>query len=73
MPKLKERVISIELANAIRETVRAMKLNVPKGRLGFRCPKCLAPVKAHRGKKRQAHFEHLRRSACEFSHRKRRA
>jgi len=47
MPKINECLIDVDLANAIREVADALKLKVPAGKLGFRCPnaKCRQPVK----------------------------
>ncbi len=72
MAKINECIISVDLANAIREVTRALGLNVPKGKLGFLCPnpKCRQPVKPMRSRGNpSAHFEHLKRNAnCELSH-----
>ena len=45
---MKEALIDISLANALRAVVDAMELRVPEGNLGFRCPECRQPVKPHK-------------------------
>jgi len=70
MPRLIECLISIDLANALRALLNAMKLKVPEGNIKFRCPKCRKPVRAHRSRGgKAAHFEHLKKnSKCPHSH-----
>jgi len=70
MPKMTDCLISVELANALKAVVKAMKLKVPEGDIRFRCPECRKPVKAHRSRGRNAaHFEHLdKNSTCSLSH-----
>jgi hypothetical protein len=71
MPKITECVITVELANAIRSVALALKVKVPKGKLGFRCPECRQPVKPmiSADGKQSAHFEHLQRnSGCGLSY-----
>jgi hypothetical protein len=60
MPRLTECLVSIDLANALRDLADSMKIDVPRGDLGMRCPKCHKPVKPHRGD--SPHFEHLARN-----------
>jgi hypothetical protein len=65
MPKINECLIDVDLANAIREVADALKLKVPAGKLGFRCPnpKCRRPVKPMvAGGKQRPHFEYLKRN-----------
>jgi competence CoiA-like predicted nuclease len=61
MAKLKECLIRVEQASAIRRVVTELGLKMPKGKLAFRCPKCKRPVRPHvgYGKKPAPHFEHL--------------
>ncbi len=64
MPRLDECVISIDLALALRATVDAMRLDVPRGDIQFRCPECNYPVKPHKEGEGPdgidgPHFEHL--------------
>jgi hypothetical protein len=72
MPKINECLIDVDLANAIREVADALKLKIPAGKLGFRCPnpKCRKPVKPMvAGGKQGPHFEHLKRNPkCDLSH-----
>lgn len=64
MPRLEECLINVDLALALRDTVRSMRLNPPRGNLQFRCPECNHPVKPHgEGAGPDGidgpHFEHL--------------
>jgi hypothetical protein len=70
MPRAQECLITIDLANALRDLASAMRLDVPGGELGFRCKQCGEPVKPHKASAKQAaHFEHLQRNpACRLSH-----
>lgn len=56
---MKDCLIDIKLGNAMREIADAMKLNVPLGKLGFRCPECHEPVKPFKDGVQGPHFEHL--------------
>ncbi len=69
MPKMEECLINVDLANALRAVVEAMRLRVPGGDISFRCPECRCPVKPHdAGATTAAHFEHLERNkACSLS------
>jgi hypothetical protein len=69
MPRARQCLIDIELANTLRALVDAMGLAVPRGDLGFRCVQCGMPVKPHAGSSRHdAHFEHLKRNPrCSLS------
>jgi hypothetical protein len=64
-PTVTECLIDIDLAIAIRELTKALRLKRPKGNLQFRCPECGYPVKPHEegedaaGSKDVPHFEHL--------------
>lgn len=62
MPPMKECLIDIGLANAVRGVVRAVNLNVPEGDLGFLCPKCRKPVKPFVEGVQGPHFEHIERN-----------
>ena len=70
MPRARECLITVELANTLRALVDAMGLEVAEGDLGFRCKECGEAVKPNKGSPTQrAHFEHLRRNpACPLSH-----
>lgn len=72
MSKINECLIDIDLANAIREVADALKLKVPAGKLGFRCPnpKCRQAVKPMiAGGKQGPHFEHLKQNPkCDLSY-----
>jgi hypothetical protein len=69
MAKITECVIDVDLANAIRKMADALKLKVPDGKLGFRCPECGQSVKSMVSGKTVAHFEHLKRNKdCKLSH-----
>jgi len=69
MVKMKECVIGVGLANAIREVADALGLKVPKGKLGFRCTECSQPVKPMISGGTAAHFEHLKRNPkCSLAH-----
>jgi hypothetical protein len=71
-PKMKDCLIGVDLAKAIRKVAGSLKLKVPDGKLGFRCTECNRPVKPAVGKKQPPHFEHLDRNAkCSLSHVKR--
>jgi competence CoiA-like predicted nuclease len=59
---MKECLISVDLANAIRSLVDVMKLKVPEGDLGFTCKECGKPVKPFQGGMQGPHFEHLERN-----------
>lgn len=59
---MKEALIDISLANALRAVVDAMELRVPEGNLGFRCPECRQPVKPHKDGMQGPHYEHLDRN-----------
>jgi len=69
MPKMKECLISINLANKLNQLVCAMKLKIAKRDIGLRCPRCHKPVRPHQaGGRPGAHFEHLKRNAkCPLS------
>ncbi len=76
MVKITECVIGVDLASAIRSVARSLRLKVPDGKLGFRCPECRKPVKPaySAGGKLGNHFEHLKRNRnCSLSHGGRRA
>ncbi len=60
---MKDAIIGISLANALRSAVDAMNLRVPEGDLGFLCPKCRQPVKPHKDGMQGPHFEHLQRNS----------
>jgi len=65
---MKDAVIDISLANALRAVVDAMELKVPEGYLGLRCPECRQPVKPHKDGMQGPHFEHLSRNKdCSLS------
>jgi hypothetical protein len=64
MPNLTECLIDVDVAIALREIARAMKLKIPNGNLQFRCPECNYPVKPQREGKGPdgidaPHFEHI--------------
>jgi len=56
---MKECLISIDLANALRSVVDAMGLKAPEGDLGFFCSECHKRVKPHKAGIQGPHFEHL--------------
>jgi hypothetical protein len=65
---MKDCLISIDLANAIRSLVDATNLKVPEGDLGFTCKECGKPVKPHKHGMQGPHFEHLERNPdCSLS------
>ena len=71
---MKDCLITIQVANALRILIDSMDLDVPKGALGFRCPQCRAPVKPHQGGMQGPHFEHLKKNpGCPLSQKKSRA
>jgi hypothetical protein len=65
---MKEALIGIELANAVRAVVNAASLKVPDGDIGLTCPECHQPVKPFKDGMQGLHFEHLARNpACSKS------
>jgi|HubBroStandDraft_6_1064221.scaffolds.fasta_scaffold794523_2 competence CoiA-like predicted nuclease len=64
MANLKECLIPVELASAIRRVVTETGSKIPKGRPTFRCPECRKPVRPHvsSGGKLEAHFEHVKKN-----------
>lgn len=65
MPKMTEALISISAATALRDLARAMKVKIPRGDMGLRCPnpQCRRAVRAEKaGRGQGAHFEHIRRN-----------
>jgi hypothetical protein len=56
---MKEAIIGIPLANALRSIVDTMNLRAPEGDLGFLCPECRKPVKPFNDGLHGPHFEHL--------------
>lgn len=65
---MKDAIIGIDLANALRATVDAMNLKVPEGDLGLVCPECRRPVKPHKDGMQGPHFEHMERNPqCSLS------
>jgi hypothetical protein len=65
---MKECVIGIDLALALKRIAKAMKLKAPLGKYGFACPMCGEPVKAFADGMQGPHFEHLDRNMdCELS------
>lgn len=60
---MKDAIVGITLANALRAAVDAMNLKVPEGDLGFVCPECRQPVKSHKDGMQGPHFEHLQRNS----------
>ena len=65
MPKMTEALINIRTATVLRDLARAMRVKVPRGNMGFRCPnpKCHQPVRAEKkGGTHGAHFEHLKKN-----------
>lgn len=74
MVKNTECLIGIKLANALNQFVYAMKLQISKRNIGFRCPECKKPVNPHLGKRIAAHFEHFKKNPkCSLSRREVRA
>ena len=65
---MKDAIIGITLANALRSTIDAMNLKVPDGDLGLLCPECRRPVKPFKDGMQGPHFEHMQRNpACSLS------
>ena len=65
---MKECLIKIELANAVRGLINAVNLKVPEGDLGFLCPECRRPVKPFTDGMQGPHFEHVERNPnCSLS------
>ena len=59
---MKDSIVGISLANALRSVADSMNLKVPGGDLGFLCPECRKPVKPHKDGMQGPHFEHLKRN-----------
>lgn len=57
MATIPECLISVDVARALRDFVRALHLDIPEGRLGFQCPACKKPVQPV-----GSHFEHLEKN-----------
>jgi hypothetical protein len=65
---MKNALVTVELANALRGLVDAAGLKAPYGDLGFMCPECKKPVKPHSDGMQGPHFEHLDRNKnCSLS------
>lgn len=65
---MKECLIDIELALAIKRLANAMNLRGPLGQYGFSCRECRKPLKAHADGMQGPHFEHLdRNDECSLS------
>lgn len=59
-------LISVEMANGIRAVALSLGMKVPRGRRGFRCPKCnkaVRPAISAEGKL-AGHFEHYPGARC---------
>jgi competence CoiA-like predicted nuclease len=69
MARLTECVINIDLANALRNVIKEMRLHPPNGDIGFYCPGCHGAVKPMvvGSNDQAAHFEHIQLNMkCEF-------
>jgi hypothetical protein len=65
---MKECLIDINLALAIKQLANAMDLKGPRGHYGFSCPECRKPVKPFTDGMQGPHFEHLdRNNECSLS------
>ena len=65
---MKDALVSVGLANALRNLIDSTGVKVPFGYLGFRCPECNKPVKPHSDGMQGPHFEHLKRNkSCSLS------
>jgi hypothetical protein len=63
-------LISVHLANALRDVIQAMRLHFPEGATAFLCPACRKPVRPHKAgvKGPAAHFEHFEKNPkCRLS------
>jgi hypothetical protein len=65
---MKDAIVGVPLAIALRDAARAMNLKAPNGDLGLICPECRRPVKPHEDGMQGPHFEHLERNhLCSLS------
>jgi competence CoiA-like predicted nuclease len=57
---MKECLITIKLGLAITDLVDALARKRKEGDIGFLCPGCHKPVKAHKDGIKGPHFEHIK-------------